>query len=410
MSKKKVLAALFIVTALFISIPPFSSADAAERCEGSRGTQPVWWDGAELKVGQIGRLTVLKDTPLYKLSGSTKVQQKTLKAGGTYRIYAFKPDMLSVGGGMYLNRDSKIKYETPSAAKMKALACKKESLEIIGASIKLGDSKSSIEAKLGKEKRISLGEYGVSWHTYHNQYRNFYMIGYVDNKAEFIYSNSQRLYSFGIFKGSSRSGVTSALGTPIKWINKNNVNYVMVNNEKQQTYYKKGSYITVFYDIHKKGNVTGIQLISGKLENRKDSHYGAPGSSLQKGLEMQMFDLVNAARADNGLAPVTWNSAAQNSARKHSLDMAENNFFDHMNLRNESPFQRMEKEGIHYLYAGENIAMGYSSSIFAHEALMNSAGHRKNILNAQYTHLGAGVQFQKETAIPYYTQNFFTPY
>ena len=410
MGKKKVLAALIFVIAIFISIPPISSADAAERCEGSRGTQPVWWDGAELKVGQIGRLTVLKDTPLYKLSGSTKVQQKILKAGGTYRIYAFKPDMLSVGGGMYLNRDSKIKYETPSAAKKKALACKKESLELIGASIELGDSKSSIEAKLGKEKRVSLGEYGISWHTYHNQYRNFYMIGYVDNKAEFIYSTSQRLYSFGIFKGSSRSGVTSALGTPIKYINKNNVNYVIINNDKQQTYYKRDSYITVFYDIHKKGNVTGIQLISRKLENRKHSHYGAPGSSLQKSLEMQMFDLVNAARADNGLAPVTWNTAAQNSARKHSLDMAENDFFDHMNLRNESPFQRMEKEGIHYLYAGENIAMGYSSSIFAHEALMNSAGHRKNILNAQYTHLGAGVQFQKETAIPYYTQNFFTPY
>lgn len=151
-------------------------------------------------------------------------------------------------------------------------------------------------------------------------------------------------------------------------------------------------------------------MISEKLENRKKSHYGVPSSALQQSLEMQMFDLVNAARADNGLAPVTWNSAAQSSSRKHSLDMAEHDFFDHMNLRNESPFQRMEKEGIHYLYAGENIAMGYSSSIFAHEALMNSAGHRKNILNAQYTHLGAGVQFQKETAVPYYTQNFFTPY
>lgn len=410
MKRNKVLGAVTILIAIFIYIPPFSAASAAESCEGARGIQTVWWDGAELKSGQIGRLTVLKDTPLYKLSGDKKIPQKTLKTGGTYRIYAFKPNMLSVGGGMYVNRDAKIKYETPSAEKKRALACKKESQEIISASIKIGDSKSSIEAKLGKEKRISLGEYGISWHTYHNQYRNFYIVGYLDNRAEFIYSNSQRLYSFGVFKGSSKSRVSSALGTPSKWINKNNVNYVTVNNDRQQTFYKKNSYITVFYDIHKRGNVTGIQMISEKLENRKKSHYGVPSSALQQSLEMQMFDLVNAAREDNGLAPVTWNSAAQSSSRKHSLDMAEHDFFDHMNLRNESPFQRMEKEGIHYLYAGENIAMGYSSSIFAHEALMNSAGHRKNILNAQYTHLGAGVQFQKETAVPYYTQNFFTPY
>ncbi|MFD5853177.1 hypothetical protein ACFWGC_23785 [Cytobacillus pseudoceanisediminis] len=78
----------------------------------------VWWDGVELKVGQIGRLSVLKDTPLYKLDGENKIFSRTLKAGEDYRIYAFKPGKLSVGGGYFIDRDERIKYETPSKSKL----------------------------------------------------------------------------------------------------------------------------------------------------------------------------------------------------------------------------------------------------------------------------------------------------
>lgn len=78
----------------------------------------VWWDGVELKVGQIGKLSVLKDTPLYKPEGENKIFSRTLKAGEDYRIYAFKPGKLSVGGGFYIDRDERVKYETPSKSKL----------------------------------------------------------------------------------------------------------------------------------------------------------------------------------------------------------------------------------------------------------------------------------------------------
>lgn len=86
----------------------------------------VWWDGIELKVGQIGRLNVLKDTPLYKLDGDKKVYSRTLKAGEFYRIYAFKPGMLSVGGGYFVDRDSKVMYETPSKSKLQLVQMRVE--------------------------------------------------------------------------------------------------------------------------------------------------------------------------------------------------------------------------------------------------------------------------------------------
>ena len=66
----------------------------------------------------------------------------------------------------------------------------------------------------------------------------------------------------------------------------------------------------------------------------------------------------------------------------------------------------MEKVGITYITAGENIASGQFSSIFAHEALMNSPGHRKNILG-NYKYIGVGVDFGGRYKI-YYTENFYT--
>ncbi|MFE4524754.1 hypothetical protein ACFRCQ_22050 [Cytobacillus firmus] len=119
-----------IVTAIsFILLLGFytPSANAAEYnsgfCDQYKGVKSIWWDGIELKSGQIGRLIILKDTPLYKLEGEKRIFSRTLKKGEFYRIYAFKPGKLSVGGGYYVDRDPKVKYETPSKAKLQAVQC-----------------------------------------------------------------------------------------------------------------------------------------------------------------------------------------------------------------------------------------------------------------------------------------------
>ncbi|MFE8701767.1 DUF5050 domain-containing protein [Cytobacillus sp. FJAT-54145] len=110
--------------ALLISLFMYSTPSSANsECAGVKVGTKIWWDGVELKPGQIGRLFVLKDTPLYKLDGDKKVTERTLKAGEKYRIYAFKPGMLSLGGGLFIDRDSRVKYETPSKAKLKLVAC-----------------------------------------------------------------------------------------------------------------------------------------------------------------------------------------------------------------------------------------------------------------------------------------------
>lgn len=83
-----------------------------------------------------------------------------------------------------------------------------------------------------------------------------------------------------------------------------------------------------------------------------------------------------------------------------------NNYFSHTNLNGQSPFDRMTEDNFAYRMEGENLATGQTSSIFVHEGLMNSLGHRKNILQTDFI-IGVGVAFNKDSR-PYFTENFLT--
>ena len=119
----------------------------------------------------------------------------------------------------------------------------------------------------------------------------------------------------------------------------------------------------------------------------------------------EVIDLVNKERKKEGISPLKYNSLLEQTAQQHSEDMALNDFFDHTNLKGESPFDRMRNNGIDYFSAGENIACGQSSPQEVMESWMNSDGHRKNILNASYNQIGVGIAIN-EYGVIYWTQNF----
>lgn len=200
--------------------------------------------------------------------------------------------------------------------------------------------------------------------------------------------------------------VREALGEPITRIQKGFVFYQLQEESDYDLFRVDDSYITIFYDIHEDNTISAIQIIHKDIEEGKKDFYTKASDPLREGFELQMFDLTNAARVHHGLQPLTWDERAQGTARKHSADMAKNDYFNHTNLAGESPFDRMLKDSITFSVAGENLAYGQLSSIFAHEGLMNSLGHRKNILQADFLYLGVGVAFNEESH-PYYTQNYF---
>ena len=106
--------------------------------------------------------------------------------------------------------------------------------------------------------------------------------------------------------------------------------------------------------------------------------------------EQEVIRLVNEIRAENGLKALTYDWELSRVARYKSQDMKDNKYFSHTSPVYGTPFQMIKNFGISYRSAGENIAKGYSTPQAVVNSWMNSSGHRANILNANYTHIGVG--------------------
>ncbi|HLQ40030.1 MAG TPA: CAP-associated domain-containing protein [Tetragenococcus sp.] len=275
------------------------------------------------------------------------------------------------------------------------------------ANVEIGQNKASVKKKLGHLQRETANEFGLTWSSYHNDYQNFVAVMY-DRKGivQGLYTNQALLSSKkGVDFSSRRKDVQKELGKGLNKIPYQDFYLEIDSKDQYDIYLIDGNYITFFYDIHDSNKVTAVQIINQKLEESKESPYVLSNSSLQSAFEYQLFDLTNAERVKRGYSLLDFNKNIRQTARKHSADMAKNNYFDHNDLAGNSPFDRLQADGIVYQSAGENIAQGQTSSIYAHQGLMNSAGHRKNILYAAYDELGVGLAFDKEH-VPYYTENF----
>jgi uncharacterized protein YkwD len=272
--------------------------------------------------------------------------------------------------------------------------------------IKLGNLESEVISKIGKPTRIDTSEYGFNWYVY-NQYKNkFAMVGIDNGEVVALYTNS--LKSNLIENIDFNKDRTYILNNyePLEYKKKGYTRFIISSKGEYDILEFKNMYVTVFYDIYNNYKITSYQIINKSTEDKLKDIYPKYSDDLRESFEKEVIDLTNSVRDKYNLSRVQYDNKAQSSSRKHSLDMKQNNFFDHINLKGLDPFDRMKTENIYYKSAGENIAAGQTSAIFAHEAWMNSEGHRKNILN-NYEKLGVGVEFGGNYKI-YYTQNFYT--
>lgn len=276
--------------------------------------------------------------------------------------------------------------------------------------IEIGDNRHQVEEQLGSPKRKVLNEYNTEWFIYHENYQHFIMLTYDKNDiVSGLYTNQDLLTSKqGITFNSTQSDVRTIFGEPLDSIRKGWVHYKVENNNEYDVYLIDQQYVTIFYDQHENNTVTAIQIISEQLEKQKDELFGVPSDELKAGFEYLLFDLTNATRVNHGLSILNWEEPAQQTARMHSTDMVKNDYFSHTNLAGESPSDRLLRDNIVFRMAGENLAAGQISSIFAHEGLMNSLGHRENILHPEFRFLAVGVDFDSSSKQPYYTAVFLT--
>jgi len=106
--------------------------------------------------------------------------------------------------------------------------------------------------------------------------------------------------------------------------------------------------------------------------------------------EKAMFALVNEERVKFGAKSLIWNEDLAKIGRNHSKDMFKRGYFSHFSPEGKDVGNRLDEAGIDYTAAGENLALAPTVSR-AHSGLMNSPGHKRNILDPSFGEIGIGV-------------------
>lgn len=133
-----------------------------------------------------------------------------------------------------------------------------------------------------------------------------------------------------------------------------------------------------FLTVHPEGNET----VDLKFTTRQ--------VAVDQKSEEIMLGKVNEERAKAGVQPLVLDPKLRDLARAYGKDMFARGFFSHYDPDGKSPFDRMKNAGIEYQAAGENLAYAPNVDV-AHQGLMNSPGHRANILSKDFGHVGIGV-------------------
>ena len=119
--------------------------------------------------------------------------------------------------------------------------------------------------------------------------------------------------------------------------------------------------------------------------------------------EQRLFSLINQDRVKQGLAPLEFDERLTQSARKHTRLMVQNDSVSHQFDGEASLQLRVGDENVRFDRDAENIALD-STVEDAHVLLMQSPGHRANILNPQFTSVGIGIL--KSDELLYITEDF----
>jgi len=175
------------------------------------------------------------------------------------------------------------------------------------------------------------------------------------------------------------------------------VNHLAVYTERLET-----ALVPVFDDAI--AQTLNLLTIRPDSDERVTLPYTVADSRPRPDLEAEMLRLINKERIAAGLGALAPDPELTEVARRHSVDMFARGYFAHDTPENRDPFDRMREAGVSFLVAGENLAHGPTIQI-AHTGLMNSPGHRANILRPQFGRVGIGIMDGGKRGLMV-TQNF----
>lgn len=282
----------------------------------------------------------------------------------------------------------------------------------------IGKSKDSILDLYGKPNRIDPSYYDYEWWIYNQDLDKYIQFGIYENKVVTAFIMGEKVDISPFYIGQPiRDFFSNLAPNPTVSIDFKGNSYKFELSEQdlntRPLFEINGVYMQIYIDQFT-GKVSSIRLLDketlikqrpyeliyrGRLITSKPVSEKLK-RKIEETQEKQIFDLTNVIRKRHGLNQLSWHSQTANVAYLHSKDMEENNYFSHVSPTYGSLAKRLENDDILFTLAGENIAAQYVDGIEAVEGWLNSKGHRKTLLEKDYTHLGVGV-FDK-----FYTQNF----
>ena len=152
------------------------------------------------------------------------------------------------------------------------------------------------------------------------------------------------------------------------------------NNHKPKILHTRSLIIIVIATLLVKAAVTGYLFFIYPDQAR-----------MSEEITGKLIDLINQDRQNDNLPTLTLNPVLTDAALAKAQDMLANDYFAHYGQDGKKPWEWINREAYPYLYAGENLAMNFSSADNVHAALMESWSHRQNILNSNYQNIGLAV-------------------
>ncbi|MDR2940444.1 MAG: CAP domain-containing protein [Clostridiales bacterium] len=236
---------------------------------------------------------------------------------------------------------------------------------IEGKKVQMLQTSSEVRNILGIPQREAKNEAGDLFYTYTGDYKGYIFLGFKGGQLAYAVSNSKNFSANGFKAGSG--GYTSP-----------NMNF--------------GADALYFYE-DERGTIAAIAASSNGF---------APRNLPVSEVEMQIFDFTNGFRVSRGFKPLTYNSKLAGVARKHSEDMAGNDYFSHISQDGRTFDKRITDGGIQFSAAAENIAYGTNDPFRIVHMWILSDGHRANLFR-DIDELGVG-----GSSKGYYTQCFAT--
>ncbi len=136
---------------------------------------------------------------------------------------------------------------------------------------------------------------------------------------------------------------------------------------------------------------------SGFLMHYVKSNYPSVLGTFSNISDQQLLILTNEKRRENGLSPLSLNNTLSQAASNKASDMFGKDYWAHIAPDGTTPWVFIKSSGYNYVYAGENLARGYSSAADVINAWMASPEHRKNMLSSNYSDVGFAVSTGKLT-------------